>query len=107
MKHFSLPLILLTGSVLVGSIVGYTTRGRGEKARLNTLFNPVIPRTWDSLAMADTELPLATARAAPHRLPARYYYARPGRLTYQTYPVSRPAASPLATSSGCGSRCPK
>jgi hypothetical protein len=94
MKRLSLPLAGLALGLLAGVVASYTTRSQGEKARLNTPFTPVIPRTWDSLAMADTELPLATAHASPRHLPTSYYYQLPERVVYKNYPVYAPGREP-------------
>lgn len=59
-----------------------------------TPFTPVIPRTWDSAALAAAELPLATPGASPHHVSARYYYQLPERVAYKNYPVYAPGREP-------------
>jgi len=94
MKPISSPLLLLAAAGLFAGVAAYTPRSGGDLAQLSVPFTPVIPRTWDSAAMATAELPLATAKASPRHVPAKYYYQLPERVAYKNYPVYAPGREP-------------
>jgi hypothetical protein len=54
-----------------------------------------IPRTWDDVAMATLEVPLANPIGSPKHVPASYYYRIPVRPIYKSYPVYAPGHEPL------------
>ncbi len=82
----ALSLLLVAGSRV--------TRAGRPLPFLAGSFTPLIPRTWDSTAMAAAELPLATAKASPRHVPASYYYQLPERVAYKNYPVYAPGREP-------------
>ncbi|MDO7885669.1 hypothetical protein [Hymenobacter cheonanensis] len=82
----ALALLVAAGSRVAGA-------GRQPSALLG-VFKPLIPRTWDSTALAAAELPLATAKASPRHVPAAYYYQLPERIAYKNYPVYAPGREP-------------
>jgi hypothetical protein len=45
------------------------------------------PRMWNDAAMADLELPLASAEHSLRMVSSEYYYRIPVRPVYKTYPV--------------------
>jgi len=46
-----------------------------------------VPRMWNDVAMADLELPLASAEHSLRMVSSEYYYRIPVRPVYKTYPV--------------------
>ena len=56
--------------------------------------SPAIPSFWDSEALHDYELPLATPRATPSHVSRDYYYALPERVLYKSYPIYHPDREP-------------
>jgi cytochrome c551/c552 len=88
MRYFSLTFLLASA---VG-LLAYTNR-LADEPRSKT-FVPDIPRTWDSLALADYELPLATAKATPKNISPEYYYRLPERVIYKSYPIYAPGFEP-------------
>ncbi|TPG65983.1 hypothetical protein [Hymenobacter nivis] len=107
MKPHTLLLFWLLLSILLLSSTGSTTRPRGAQALGALPFTPVIPRTWDSTALAEAELPLATAKASPQQITAAYYYALPERVAYKTYPVYAPGREPAGYWEGLQKREPE
>jgi cytochrome c551/c552 len=88
MKHLSFAF-LLASTVL---LLAYNNRPADDpKAKP---FVPDIPRTWDSLALEDYELPLATAKATPKHVSPDYYYRLPERVIYKSYPIYAPGYEP-------------
>ena len=57
-------------------------------------FRPQIPRTWDSEAMTDLELPLPRVKYSLQFVKSEYYYGIPVRPVYKTYPVYAPGREP-------------
>jgi hypothetical protein len=55
---------------------------------------PEIPRTWDSAALEDLELPLAGLGRPPDLVSSEYYYQVPVRPIYRSYPVFHPDKEP-------------
>ena len=53
-------------------------------------FEPVIPKTWDEVALRTTEIPLATQSAWPVHISAERYYAIPPLAVYKIYPFQVP-----------------
>lgn len=90
MKQFSLTLLL----VALVALLANNTRPSGEKALLSVPFKPDIPRTWDSTALADYELPLATPKASPRNVSPAYYYQMPEMVIYKSYPIYAPGREP-------------
>ncbi|MFD1467893.1 hypothetical protein ACFQ48_06630 [Hymenobacter caeli] len=88
-----MPVFLLLAG-LGAVVVSATTRLGGERARRALPYAPVIPRTWDSTALAAAELPLATPSASPRHVSAAYYYQLPERVAYKDYPVYAPGREP-------------
>ncbi len=84
-------LLLLAGAVF---LLSYTLPPAGELAWQSTPYTPEIPRTWDSAALADFELPLATPKASPRQVSPDYYYQLPERVIYKSYPVYAPGREP-------------
>jgi cytochrome c551/c552 len=85
--------MVLLSLLLLIAVVGYATQPIAATGP-SVAFAPVIPRAWDSTAMAEVELPLATASASPRHLPERYYYQLPKRVAYKSYPVYAPGREP-------------
>src|SRR5688500_3736629 len=54
----------------------------------------VIPRTWDDVAVAAHEVPLADPAASPKHVSSDYYYRIPVRPIYKGYPVYGPGREP-------------
>jgi cytochrome c551/c552 len=81
-----LPLLLLP--LLAALLLAYTN------GPLRHFFVPDIPRTWDSLALHDYELPLATPKATPKHVSPDYYYKLPERVIYKSYPIYAPGHEP-------------
>lgn len=54
----------------------------------------VIPRTWDDVAVAAHEVPLANPAASPKHVSSDYYYRIPVRPIYKGYPVYGPGREP-------------
>ena len=94
MKQGPLLVSLLFACSLFLAIASYTNRIDGERANQSIPFTPDIPRTWDSTAIADFELPLATAKASPKHVSTDYYYKLPERVIYKSYPVYAPGREP-------------
>lgn len=57
-------------------------------------FTPTIPKTWDDVAMASVELPLATRGMTPVKVSADFYYRIPVMKIYKSYPVYAPGKEP-------------
>jgi hypothetical protein len=57
-------------------------------------FQPVVPRTWDDVAMTSLEVPLANPIGSPKQVNAEYYYKIPVRQIYKQYPVYAPGREP-------------
>lgn len=55
---------------------------------------PEIPRTWDPVAMASLQVPLATAAASPVHMSAEYYYRIPEIKILKSYPIYAPGREP-------------
>ncbi|MBL8179940.1 MAG: hypothetical protein JNK48_34995 [Bryobacterales bacterium] len=53
-----------------------------------------IPRTWDTAAVRELEVPLADARYSPVHIPEETYYRIPVRTIYRSYPVYHPKREP-------------
>ena len=53
-----------------------------------------IPRTWDDLAVASLQVPLAVAEASPVQISSKYYYGIPVRPVYKSYAVYHPEKEP-------------
>lgn len=96
MKKNRLLLLGLVGGALCAGAVGYAIQNRADRKQVQrtVAYTPQIPRTWDSTAMANTELPLATARASPRHVSTAYYYQLPERVIYRNYPVYAPGREP-------------
>ncbi|QJW90866.1 hypothetical protein HNV11_16510 [Spirosoma taeanense] len=90
MKQLCFILLL----ALAIGLLAYTTRPDGEKALLSVPFVPDIPRTWDSAALADYEIPLAVAKASPKNVSPDYYYQMPEMVIYKSYPIYAPGREP-------------
>ena len=80
---------LIIGIVLVAAAGLYTYKSVKNHARL-----PGVPKTWDDAAMADLQLPLASAAHSPKLISASSYYWIPVRSIYKTYPVYHPEREP-------------
>jgi hypothetical protein len=85
--------IVLLFAVAIG-FLAYTNRINGQQALRSLPFTPNIPRTWDSTALADYELPLATAEASPKNVSPAYYYQMPEMTIYKSYPIYAPGREP-------------
>ena len=85
LKHIVLALFLL---VVIQSSISHT---RAQKAGDAT---QVVPKTWDDLAMATLEVPLANPIGSPKHVSAAYYYRIPVRPIYKSYPVYAPGHEP-------------
>ena len=84
-------------ALLFFSTIGFlSTIGpfEGKQAIESVPFTPVIPRTWDSTALADYELPLATPKATPKNVSPDYYYQMPEMVIYKSYPIYAPGREP-------------
>jgi len=57
-------------------------------------FAAEIPRTWDTKAVANLEVPLANVKAATAHVSEAAYYAMPERKIYRGYPVYHPSREP-------------
>ncbi|MVN78195.1 hypothetical protein GO988_17845 [Hymenobacter sp. HMF4947] len=93
MKQLSLWRSFLVGGTLLAVAAGAASASGGGHG-FSLPFAPVIPRTWDSTALANAELPLATASASPRHVSAAYYYQLPERVAYKNYPVYAPGREP-------------
>jgi hypothetical protein len=58
------------------------------------IFEPDIPRTWDSAALLDFMLPLPDTTVKVEPISAYYYYSLPVRTIYKSYPVYHPDYEP-------------
>ena len=85
-KYLLLLLILPVVIIVCGQ--------RGWEQNSNRGFHPVIPRTWDDVAMADLEIPLADPVGSPKHVSAEYYYRMPVRPIYKEYPIYAPGHEP-------------
>lgn len=92
MKKRWLYFLILSSLTLV--TVGITTVENGRYAAFSVAFNPDIPRTWDSAAIHDFEVPLADAEASPVPISEKYYYSLPERVVYKSYPIYHPDREP-------------
>lgn len=90
MNRVLAPFLLVSSAFLLS----YTLPSVGEQAWQSVPFTPDIPRTWDSAALADFELPLATPKATPVQVSSDYYYQLPERVIYKSYPVYAPDREP-------------
>ncbi|WP_245563671.1 hypothetical protein [Spirosoma luteum] len=90
MNRLLFPLLLLSSVLLLSTTAPWT----GEQAWQSVPFTPDIPRTWDSAALADFDLPLATPKASPIQVSPAYYYQLPERVIYKSYPVYAPGREP-------------
>ncbi len=75
-------------------MVSVTSQQSDKEAALAVSFDPEIPRTWDSAAILDFELPLADPSASPHPVTEEYYYSLPERVIYKSYPIYHPDYEP-------------
>lgn len=63
--------------------------------RVSTVYaEPDIPKTWDDVALAALEIPVADPRGVPKHVPAEYYYRIPVRPIYKSYSVYAPGHEP-------------
>ena len=74
--------------------VAVTTLEKGRRAAFTVAFDPEIPRTWDSAAIHDFELPLADPKGSPVPISEKYYYSLPERVVYKSYPIYHPDHEP-------------
>lgn len=63
-------------------------------ATVNSIYRPVIPRTWADSAVAAFELPVAIPAFTPDHVSAEYYYALPERVIWKSYPIYHPDHEP-------------
>jgi hypothetical protein len=66
----------------------------GRAQEPGSTFPPVVPRTWDDVAMAALEVPLADPVGSPKHVSSDYYYKIPVRPIYKSYPVYAPGHEP-------------
>jgi len=86
-----LPLSALCGLVVLAF---FFLAPRAPEAFPPERFEPEIPRTWDSTALADFVLPLPDTSVNVQVPSEDYYYSLPARVIYKTYPVYHPDYEP-------------
>lgn len=62
--------------------------------KFNSLFLPVIPKTWDEGALQSLNVPLTDPARTPSHVSSDYYYRIPVRKIYKSYPVYAPGKEP-------------
>lgn len=67
---------------------------RAPKGLPSERFKPEIPRTWDSIALADFMVPLPDTSVDVQLISEEYYYSLPTRTIYKSYPVYHPDYEP-------------
>jgi hypothetical protein len=92
MKRTLVMLFLGCGVLTVG-LVAPRSRPLAQKPSAPE-FSPTIPKTWDDVAMASLEVPLAEPKASPKHVLAEYYYRVPVRPIYKSYAVYAPRHEP-------------
>ena len=70
------------------SIAGRRQTGTGTAA------TGLVPKTWDDVALASMDVPLAVASHSPTHVSSDYYYRIPVRKIYKQYPVYVPDKEP-------------
>src|SRR6185437_14215116 len=78
-------LCLSVAFVLFGLILASLSFGQRRETN-----NPVIPRTWDTRALAAFQMRLADPNVSPKLIDSSYYYSIPVRPIYKSYAVYRP-----------------
>ena len=63
----------------------------GQRSETN---RPVIPKTWDTKAIAAFQMPVADSRVSTKIISSSYYYSIPVRPIYKSYAVYRPDREP-------------
>jgi hypothetical protein len=58
----------------------------GHAQESDSIYRPVIPKTWDEQALTSLEVPLAEASCSPKHISAEAYYRIPVRPIYKSYP---------------------
>jgi hypothetical protein len=84
--RFILPL----GSLTI-ALLAFINGGQAQSA---SGYKPVIPRTWDTDALASLEVPLAEPNHSPKHISADDYYRLPVRPIYKSYPRYHPDREP-------------
>jgi cytochrome c551/c552 len=79
-------------AVLAASMFGTLAHSAAQKPE--RILHPVVPGTWDDVAIAELEVPLATPSVSPKHVSADYYYRIPVRPIYKSYPVYAPGHEP-------------
>lgn len=78
----------------------------GRAQEPGSAFHPMVPRTWDDVAMATLEVPLADPVGSPKYVSDDYYYRIPVRPIYKRYPVYAPGHEPPGYLEGLKSQEP-
>ncbi len=78
----------------------------GRAQEPGSAFHPVVPRTWDDVAMATLEVALADPVGSPKHVSADYYYHISVRAIYKQYPVYAPGHEPPGYLDGLKSQGP-
>jgi hypothetical protein len=81
-------------ALVLSALVWITTTNPRGQAQPATAPAMVIPKTWDDLAIATLEIPLADPIGSPKHVSADYYYAIPVAPVYKSYSVYAPGHEP-------------
>ncbi|MBL8222412.1 MAG: hypothetical protein JNL62_24455 [Bryobacterales bacterium] len=74
---------------------------------LGAIAQTEIPRTWDTAAVRQLEVPLANPRYSPVHITEETYYRIPARTIYKSYPVYHPKREPEGYQQWLASREPE
>src|SRR5215469_5222996 len=86
--------LAVTFAVGICLSLGLTVPTPSSQTKESGAFRPSIPKTWDDMAMAELEVPLADPIGSPKHVSADYYYKIPVRPIYRSYPVYAPGHEP-------------
>ena len=86
--------VIWFGCLILGAVITVPRWRTSAQSEPSAKFSPSIPQTWDDLAMAQLEVPLANPIGSPKHAPGSYYYSIPVRPIYKSYPVYAPGHEP-------------
>ena len=75
-------------------MIAFSLIDEGQAQKPESVYKPVIPKTWDDHALADLEVPLADPSHSPKHISADDYYRIPARPIYKGYPNYHPDREP-------------
>src|SRR5262245_36061271 len=84
--------LLVPASLSLMAFLAFINASHGKQP--GSPYKPIIPRTWETDALASLELPLADPSYSPKHVSAQEYYRLPVRPIYKSYPMYDPDHEP-------------